>query len=424
MRKLEAGSHPPEVSEIETEIQQLTNEKSALVSVQDYERAAGIRDRVRKLRLRLESIRDAWERSSREERMVVDEGDIRRVVAETTGIPLTRMEEQESRRLLRIEEELHKEVVGQDEAVKRIASAIRRSRAGISSPRRPMGSFIFLGPTGVGKTLLAKRLSEYLFGNEDSLVRIDMSDYMEKYNASRLVGAPPGYVGYEEGGALTERIRRNPYRVVLFDEIEKAHHDVFNLLLQVLEEGELKDHLGHTVNFRNTVIIMTSNAGVREISRDSRLGFASETGIMGIEEIQSAALTELRRLFNPEFINRVDDVVVFHSLTEEQVAAILDLQVGELSQRLGEQGYGIEVLPEAKKILIEQGWDPKYGGRPMRRAIQKELEDPLSLLLLEGNYPFGSMFVADARDGKISLKPATATGSGQAVTEDVLPVTR
>jgi ATP-dependent Clp protease ATP-binding subunit ClpC len=422
MRKLEAESHPPEIAGIEAEIQQLTNEKNTLVSMQDYERAAGIRDRVRNLRLRLESIRDAWEHSAQEDRMVVNEGDIRQVVSEATGIPLTRLEEQESRRLLKIEEELHKEVVGQEEAVKRIASAIRRSRAGISSPRRPMGSFIFLGPTGVGKTLLAKRLSEYLFGNEDTLVRIDMSDYMEKHNASRLVGAPPGYVGYEEGGVLTEQIRRNPYRVVLFDEIEKAHHDVFNLLLQVLEEGELKDNLGHTVNFRNTVIIMTSNAGAREISQDGRVGFSSGTGIMGIEEIQNAALAELRRVFNPEFINRVDDIVVFHSLSEEQVAAILGLQVEELSQRLVEQGYSLEVLPTARKILIQKGWDPKYGGRPMRRAIQKELEDPLSQLILEGGYPPGTLFTADVLEGKIILRPTDKTAA-RAVTENVQVVT-
>jgi ATP-dependent Clp protease ATP-binding subunit ClpC len=257
----------------------------------------------------------------------------------------------------------------------------------------------------VGKTLLAKRLEDYLFGNEDSLVRIDMSDYMEKHNASRLVGAPPGYVGYEEGGVLTERIRRNPYRVVLFDEIEKAHHDVFNLLLQVLEEGELKDNLGHTVNFRNTVIIMTSNAGVREISRDARLGFNAGTGIMNLEEIRAAALSELRRIFNPEFLNRVDDVVVFHALDEKQVGAILDIQLEDLSRRLAEQGYGIRVLPSARHILLEKGWDPKYGARPMRRTIQKELEDALSLLLLEEDHPSGSSFVVAGRGGKISVRP-------------------
>jgi ATP-dependent Clp protease ATP-binding subunit ClpC len=409
MRKLEAGAQPPEVSAVEAEIQQLTKEKGALVSTQDYERAAEIRDRVRQLRSRLELIRESWEWAAREESVVVAEGDIRRVVAETTGIPLMHLEERESRRLLRIEEELHRAVIGQDDAVSRIASSIRRSRAGIASPRRPMGSFIFLGPTGVGKTLLAKRLAAYLFGSEESLVRIDMSDFMEKHNASRLVGAPPGYIGYEEGGVLTERIRRNPYRVVLFDEIEKAHHDVFNLLLQVLEEGELKDNLGHTVNFRNTVIIMTSNAGVREISRDARLGFGTGTGIMGIAEIQSAALTELRRLFNPEFINRVDEVVVFHPLTEKQVEAILDIQVEELSQRLAEQGYFIRISPAARRVLVEKGWDPKYGARPMRRTIQKELEDPLAQLILEGEYPYGTSFIADCRNKKITvrLKPLT-----------------
>jgi ATP-dependent Clp protease ATP-binding subunit ClpC len=407
MRKLENMVQPPEVAGIEAEILQLTEEKGAMVSAQDYERAAEVRDRVRHLRVKLDAVRAAWERASRNERVQVDEGDIRRVVAEATGIPLMHLEEQESRRLLRIEAELHSSVIGQDDAVRRIASAIRRSRAGVSSPRRPMGSFIFLGPTGVGKTLLAKRLSEYLFGSEESLVRIDMSDFMEKHNTSRLVGAPPGYIGYEEGGVLTEKIRRNPYRVVLFDEIEKAHRDVFNLLLQVMEEGELKDNLGHTVNFRNTVIIMTSNAGVREISKDSRLGFGSGSGLLSMSEIESQALSELRRLFNPEFLNRVDDVVVFHPLDMKQIEAILDIEIGELSRRLGEQGYCLRVLPAARKILIEKGWDPKFGGRPLRRTIQKELEDPLSLLLLESGWPRGALFTADGRKGKISLSGKT-----------------
>jgi ATP-dependent Clp protease ATP-binding subunit ClpC len=403
MRKLELGGQPPESSDIEEEIRGLMQEKGDLVSGQDYTRAGEIRDRVRFLRGRLQALREAWERSSRANPQTVNESDVRRVVAESTGVPLMHIEEHESRRLLRIEEDLHRAVVGQDDAVKRIASSIRRSRARISSPKRPMGSFIFLGPTGVGKTLLAKRLAAYLFGSEESLVRIDMSDYMEKHNASRLVGSPPGYVGYEEGGELTEKIRHNPYRVVLFDEIEKAHRDVFNLLLQVLEEGELKDNLGHTVSFRNTVIIMTSNAGVREISRDSRLGFSTVQGIMGIEEIRSSALSELKRLFNPEFINRVDDVVVFHALDEKQVEAILDIQIDELSMRLAEQGFFIHISPAAKKALIEKGWDPKFGARPMRRAIQKELEDPLALLLLEREYPLGAVFYADCRNKKISL---------------------
>ncbi|MDR3248311.1 MAG: AAA family ATPase, partial [Treponema sp.] len=253
------------------------------------------------------------------------------------------------------------------------------------------------------KTLLAKQLARYLFGSEESLVRIDMSDYMEKHNASRMVGAPPGYIGYEEGGVLTEKIRRNPYRVVLFDEIEKAHRDVFNLLLQVMEEGELKDNLGHTISFRNTVIIMTSNAGVREISRDTRLGFGAGSGLMDMKEIESQAMAELRRLFNPEFLNRVDDVVVFHPLDIKQIGAIFDLQVEELESRLAEQGYSLKILAGARKLLIEKGWDPKFGGRPLRRTIQKELEDPLSLLILEGNYPCGASFVASCRNKKINL---------------------
>ncbi|AEJ19389.1 ATP-dependent Clp protease ATP-binding subunit [Gracilinema caldarium] len=403
-RKLETDIKPAELSEIENEIKRLTEEKVRLVAAQDYEKAAELRDQVRSLRYQLESVKQAWERLSREERPAVTEADIRQVVAEATGIPLARLEESASRKLLRIEEELHRSVIGQDDAVQRIAAAIRRSRAGVSSLKRPQGSFIFLGPTGVGKTLLAKRLAEYLFGTEEALVRIDMSDYMEKHNASRLVGAPPGYVGYEEGGVLTEKIRRNPYRVILFDEIEKAHHDVFNLLLQVLEEGELKDNLGHTVSFRNTVIIMTSNAGAREISRDARLGFNPDSGIMNLEEIRSAALAELKRLFNPEFINRVDDIVVFHALSREQVQAILALEIQELNKRLHDQGYSIQVKQSAQDILIEKGWDPKYGARPMRRAIQKELEDVLAVLILEQEYPAGTIFIAEDRDGKISIK--------------------
>jgi ATP-dependent Clp protease ATP-binding subunit ClpC len=404
MRKLDPPHPPPEVTGIEQEIRQLAEEKAAVISIPDYERAAEMREKIRTLRSRLYSMREVWEKTVYGEKLNVSEEDIRRIVAEITGIPLTHLEEHESRRLLKMEEELHYGIVGQNDAVKRIASAIRRSRVGISSPKRPLGSFIFLGPTGVGKTLLAKRLAEYLFETPDSLIRIDMSDFMEKHNASRLVGAPPGYIGYDEGGLLTERIRRNPYRVVLFDEIEKAHRDVFNLLLQVLEEGELKDNLGHTVSFRNTVIIMTSNAGVREISRDSKLGFGNGSGVMSYEEIESSAISELKRLFNPEFLNRIDDVVVFHSLNIKQVEAILDLQIDELSQRLAEQGFSIRISQSAKKILIDKGWDPKFGGRPLRRAIQKELEDPLSFRILSGNYKLGTVFFAFGKGEKICVR--------------------
>ncbi|MCL2762888.1 MAG: ATP-dependent Clp protease ATP-binding subunit [Treponema sp.] len=407
MRKLENNREPPEIAGIESEIQELIEEKSILVTAQNYEHAAVVRDRVRGLRTQLEEARLAWERVYSGEYGKVDDDDIRRVVSQATGIPLMHLAEHESKRMLMMEAELHKRVIGQEDAVRRISSAIRRSRAGVSSPRRPMGSFIFLGPTGVGKTLLAKRLSEYLFGSEDSLVRVDMSDFMEKHNASRLVGAPPGYIGYEEGGVLTEKIRRNPYRVILFDEIEKAHRDVFNLLLQVLEEGELRDNLGHTVSFRNTVIIMTSNAGVREISHDTRLGFASGSGLMSMAAIESQAMAELRRLFNPEFLNRVDDVVVFHPLDAAQIESIFDIELQELSSRLAEQEYYIQIRPSARRLLVEKGWDPKFGGRPLRRTVQKELEDPLAQLLLAHNWPPGTVFTANSRDGKIKLSGKT-----------------
>jgi ATP-dependent Clp protease ATP-binding subunit ClpC len=405
MRKLEYSDNdePPEIAGIEAEINSLTEEKSLLVNAQDFEHAAVVRDKVRSLRSRLESARIAWEHVYNKEQLKVDEDDIRRVVSQATGIPLMHLAEQKSKKLLHMETEIHKRVIGQDDAVQKICSAIRRSHAGVSSPRRPMGSFIFLGPTGVGKTLLAKRLAEYLFGTEESLVRIDMSDYMEKHNASRLTGAPPGYIGYEEGGMLTEKIRRNPYKVILFDEMEKAHQDVFNLLLQVLEEGELRDNLGHTVSFRNTVIIMTSNAGVREISRESRLGFGAGSGLLDMSEIESQAKSELKRLFPPEFLNRVDDVVVFHPLSVEQIENILEIELAELSNRLAEQNYSINLQPNARELLIEKGWDPKFGGRPLRRTLQKELEDPLARLLMENDWPKGTVFTANLCDGKIEL---------------------
>jgi ATP-dependent Clp protease ATP-binding subunit ClpC len=402
-RKLENREQPPEINGLEDEIAKLCEEKTAYVSSQDYERAAEVRDKVRVLKARLEDIHAIWERASRNEWPLVTENDVRRVVTEATGIPVMHLEEQESRRLLSIEDELHRSVIGQDEAIKRIASAIRRSMAGVSSPKRPMGSFIFLGPTGVGKTLLARKLAQYLFASEEALVRIDMSDFMEKHNASRLVGAPPGYVGYEEGGMLTEKIRRNPYRVILFDEIEKAHHDIFNILLQVMEEGELRDSLGHTVNFRNTVIIMTSNAGVREITKDSRLGFTSGSGLMSSSEIESAAMSELRRIFNPEFLNRVDETVVFNPLTRKQIDTIFDIELNELSGRLAEQNYSIKITAEAKRVLVEKGWDPKFGGRPLRRTIQKELESPLSELILGSCHESGTVFTAGVKNGKIKI---------------------
>ena len=404
LRKLESRDEPPEITGLEAEIAALCDEKSALVSVQDYERAAEVRDKVRDLRARLAQAQIAWEQSSVNHRPEVTDEDVRRVVTEATGIPVMNMEENESRRMLLIEDELRKSIIGQDEAVSRVASAIRRSRAGVSSPRRPLGSFIFLGPTGVGKTYLAKKLAQYLFANEDSLVRIDMSDYMEKHNTSRLVGAPPGYIGYEEGGMLTEKIRRNPYRVVLFDEIEKAHYDVFNILLQVLEEGELRDSLGHTISFRNTIIIMTSNAGAREISKDNRLGFSSGSSFLSAAEIETQAMSEMRRIFSPEFINRVDEIVVFNPLEQKQIDAIFDIEINELSRRLAEQNYSLKVTGAAKRVLVEKGWDQKFGGRHLRRTIQRELESPLSDLILKDCWEDGAVFTVDAKNGAVKIK--------------------
>ncbi|MDR2542157.1 MAG: ATP-dependent Clp protease ATP-binding subunit [Treponema sp.] len=403
-RKLENRQQPPEITGINEEISVLCDEKNKFVSTQDYENAAILRDKVRALRDRLDEIRRVWESASRNELPVVTDEDIRIVVTETTGIPLMHLEEKESNKLLSLESELKKSVIGQDDAIKKIASAIRRARTGVSSPKRPMGSFVFLGPTGVGKTLLGRKLAQSLFSSEDSLLRIDMSDYMEKHNASRLVGAPPGYVGYEEGGMLTEKIRRNPYQVILFDEIEKAHHDIFNILLQVMEEGELKDSLGHTINFRNTIIIMTSNAGVKEISKNTKLGFTQDNGIMNANDIEDAAMSELRRICNPEFINRIDEIIVFNPLEKKQIEAILEIELSELSNRLDEQKYELKTTKSAKQILLAKGWDPKYGGRLLRRTIQKEIEAPLSQIILENNWKEGALFTVEGKNGIIKIK--------------------
>jgi ATP-dependent Clp protease ATP-binding subunit ClpC len=339
LKKVGNPARPAELADIEKEIRRLVEEKLALVSTQNYERAAEVRDRVRRLKARLEAIKLEWEGTGRKDRYPVTEDEVRAVLAEATGIPLEKLAESDSERLLLLEEELHRRVIGQDEAISAIASAIRRSRAGVSDGRRPMGSFIFLGPTGVGKTLVAKSLAEYLFGSEEALLRIDMSDFMERHNASRLVGSPPGYVGYDEGGMLTERVRRRPYSVILFDEIEKAHPEVFNLLLQLLEEGELRDNLGHTVSFRTSVIVMTSNAGAREISTGG-LGFRAADRLLSYAEIRSSSLAELKRKFNPEFVNRVDDIVVFKPLEKAEARKVLDLLISELAKRLGEGDPG------------------------------------------------------------------------------------
>ena len=381
-KKIQEQEKPSELTLLENQKKQLEEEKNKLVQTQDYENAAVIRDKVIELRKKLTLYSEMWEKTFVVKNRNVSVNDIEKIISNMTGIPLEQMSTSEVSRLLKMEAEMHKTVVGQDDAVKIISGAIRRSKAGISSPKHPLGSFIFLGPTGVGKTQLAKALAKYLFGSEDSLIRIDMSDYMEKHNSSRLVGAPPGYVGYEEGGVLTEKVRRNPYSVVLLDEIEKAHPDVFNLLLQLLEEGELCDNLGHTVNFRNTIIIMTSNAGARQITNEGRVGFATKEGVISYEEIKAGAMNELKRLMNPELINRIDDVIVFDALNKEQISKILDIQLNELAERLSEKNLKISVKPKAREYLIQHGYNPAMGARPMKRLLRKEVEDPLSMELL------------------------------------------
>jgi ATP-dependent Clp protease ATP-binding subunit ClpC len=402
--RLENTMVPKDFKKLEEDIEKLRSEKTHLVEIQDYEKAAKVRDRMNILREKLELMKDEWKKELNNEKPIVDEDEIYQITSELTGIPLVRIVESESQKLLRMEDELHEKVVGQDEAIEAVSRAVRRSRTGLKSPRRPSGSFIFLGPTGVGKTYLAKCLAEFLFGSEDSLIRIDMSEFMEKHNVSRLVGAPPGYVGYQEGGELTEKIRRKPYSVILLDEIEKAHPDVFNMLLQVLEEGQLSDHLGHTVDFRNTVIIMTSNVGSKEIHKGGNLGFSvgeDENDYLGMKD---KAMSALKRVFNPEFLNRVDEVVVFHPLRKVHIGQIIDLMFEESRQQLQEKKLSLEVTAKAKNHLIEKGYDEKYGARPLRRTIQREIEDPLANEILKGIFKEGSTVIVDCEEDHIVFK--------------------
>jgi len=402
--RLENTMIPEDFKEIEAEIEKLREEKTHLVEIQDYEKAAKVRDKMNALREKLEEMKEEWKKELNNEKPVVDEDEIYQITSELTGIPLVRMVESESQKLLRMEEELHKKIVGQNEAIEAVSRAVRRSRTGLKSPKRPSGSFIFLGPTGVGKTYLAKTLAEFLFGSEDALIRIDMSEFMEKHNVSRLVGAPPGYVGYQEGGELTEKIRRKPYSVILLDEIEKAHPDVFNMLLQVLEEGQLSDHLGHTVDFRNTVIIMTSNVGSKEINKGASLGFTSADSGDDFLSIKDKAMSALKKVFNPEFLNRVDEVVVFHSLKKEHIGKIIDIMLEETRKQLQEKNMDFEITNAAREYLIEEGYDEKYGARPLRRTIQRKIEDPLANEILKGTFKDGNNILVDFKDGKIVFR--------------------
>jgi len=393
--RLKNTTRPPDLKALEQQIQAVVREKESSIKDQDFEGAAGLRDREQKLRQEMESVVATWEQQRSDEQYTVTPEDIAYIVAKWTGVPITKLEQKESERLLNMRDELHKRIVGQDYAIEAVVRAILRSRSGIRNPRRPVGSFFFLGPTGVGKTELAKALAEFLFGNEEALVRIDMSEYMEKFSVSRLGGAPPGYVGYNEGGQLTEKVRRRPYSVVLFDEIEKAHPDVFASLLQVLEDGHMTDANGRKVDFRNTVVIMTSNVGARQITQSTRVGFAPAAEADEYESMKSTVIEELKKAFNPEFLNRVDETIVFHNLSLAHLAEIVAMLVREVAERLAEQGIVIELTDEAKEFLVGVDYQSAYGARPLRRAVQQYVEDPLSEHILRGEFPPGSSVVID-----------------------------
>jgi len=405
--RLQAFTAPPDLKELENRLEELRQEKEAAVAAQEFEKAAQLRDQEQQLRSQLESSREAWKQQKGGDELVVTDQDIAHIVSSWTGIPVKKLAEEESERLLKLEEILHQRVVGQDDAVAAVARAVRRARAGLKDPKRPIGSFIFLGPTGVGKTELARALAEALFGDEEALVRIDMSEYMERHAVSRLVGAPPGYVGYEEGGQLTEAVRRKPYTVVLLDEIEKAHPEVFNILLQVLEDGRLTDAKGRTVDFRNTVIIMTSNVGVSLLRRDATLGFVTaEDGGAEYEKMKERVMSELHRTFRPEFLNRIDEIIVFHSLTGEHIRKIVDLMLKEVNKRLKENEIEVEFTDNLRDLLAKEGFDEKFGARPLRRTIQRKVEDRLSEELLKGTFSRGDKVVADAAEGEVVVRKA------------------
>jgi ATP-dependent Clp protease ATP-binding subunit ClpC len=383
--RIAAMTRPPNVKDIEAQIEQIRVDKEAAIKAQDFEKAAALRDSEKQAKDSLDTILSEWRINKEEKEVLVTEDDIMHVVSKWTGVPLSRMEQQETQKLLAMESELKGKVIGQDEAVVAISKALRRSRADLKDPRRPIGSFVFLGPTGVGKTFLARTLAEFMFGDADALIQIDMSEYMEKFTASRLIGSPPGYVGYEEGGQLSEAVRRRPYSVVLFDEIEKAHPDVMHLLLQILEEGKITDSLGRKIDFRNTIIIMTSNVGADLIRRQTTLGFGAPKIDDNYDVMRDKIMEETKRVFKPEFLNRLDDTIVFHTLTKPDLIQIVDLEVAKVIQRIKAKDIHLFLEESAKEFLIEKGYDPLYGARPMRRAVERHLEDPLAEELLRGN---------------------------------------
>lgn len=402
--RLRTHTAPPDVKDLEAKLAEVQKEKEAAIHAQEFENAAKLRDQEKELQEQLKKTKEDWEKKKGQESTTVTAEDIAAVVSSWTGIPVVKLEQGETERLLRLEEVLHQRVVGQDEAVKAVARAIRRARAGLKDPKRPIGSFIFLGPTGVGKTELARALAEAMFGDEDAMIRLDMSEYMEKHTVSRLIGAPPGYVGYEEAGQLTEAVRRKPYSVVLLDEIEKAHPEVFNILLQVLEDGRLTDAKGRTVDFRNTILIMTSNVGASTIRRETVMGFKTATQEDGYEAMKNRVMDELRRTFRPEFLNRLDGTIVFHGLKKEHIMEIVDLMLDDLNKRLADQDLRIEVTQHAKEKLLEVGYDETYGARPLRRAIVSLIEDRLSDGLLEGKFGSGDTVLVDVKNGEITTE--------------------
>jgi len=415
--RLRSMTVPPELKQLDAEVRQLNKEKDEAVAEQNFERAAALRDRSERLKAKRDEIQKEWRASSEEVAGVVDEEVIAEVVSMMTGVPLTRLTQKEAERLLDMEDELHNIVVSQHEAIEAIAKAVRRSRAGLKNPDKPVGSFVFLGPTGVGKTLLARALAKFMFGAEDALVQIDMSEYMEKHNVSRLVGAPPGYVGYEEGGQLTEKIRRRPYSVVLLDEVEKAHPDVFNMLLQIMEEGRLTDSFGRHVDFRNTILIMTSNIGAEVIKNQATLGFRRTSADQSYESMKKQLMEEVDKHFRPEFLNRLDDIIVFRSLTRDDLRIVVSYEFAKVSERVKERGIDMSLSDEAIEHLIEKGYNPEFGARPLRRAIENLIENPLSERLLRGEFEGKNAVIVRVRDDALwfdvlaERSPAAAAAS-------------
>ena len=407
--RIKSMTSPPVYRELEDQIEETRRAKEAAIEAQEFEKAANLRDQERRLTQKKRELAEQWEAGEATERPSIGEEEIADIVSMWTGIPVFKLTEAETAKLMRMEEELHKRVIGQHAAVEVISKAIRRSRAGLKDPKRPTGSFIFLGPSGVGKTELARTLAEFLFGDEDTMIRIDMSEYMEKHAVSRLVGSPPGYIGYDEGGQLTEAVRRKPYSVLLLDEIEKAHPDVFNILLQILEDGRLTDAQGRTVDFRHTIVIMTSNIGASEIAKNFQIGFSTiedETGV-SYDEMKSRIMGELKRVFRPEFINRIDDVIVFHKLAKDEIKQIVDLLLLRIRESMAERDLQLELSEDAKDLLVEKGWDPAMGARPLRRAIQRYIEDPLADFVLRSQVPEGSTVLVERDDNPTGAARAT-----------------